>query len=43
MADSTTTEKLQELAVNDDDDDVVDPWNVSSKSEKGFDYDKLIS
>lgn len=42
MADSTTTEKLQELAVNDDDDDVVDPWNVSSKSEKGFDYDKLI-
>ncbi|XP_072930137.1 tryptophan--tRNA ligase, cytoplasmic [Epargyreus clarus] len=26
----------------DDDDDVVDPWNVASKSETGIDYDKLI-
>lgn len=26
-----------------DDDDVVDPWNVTSKSETGVDYDKLIS
>lgn len=25
------------------DDDVVDPWNVVSKSETGIDYDKLIS
>jgi len=25
-----------------DDDDVVDPWNVESKSDKGIDYDKLI-
>lgn len=23
-------------------DDVVDPWNVASKSDKGVDYDKLI-
>ena len=26
-----------------DDGDVVDPWNVESKSETGVDYDKLIS
>lgn len=26
-----------------DDDDVVDPWNVCSKSKTGIDYDKLIS
>ena len=26
----------------DDDDDVVDPWKVESKSAKGVDYDKLI-
>ena len=26
-----------------DDDDFVDPWNVESKSDKGIDYDKLIS
>lgn len=25
------------------DDDIVDPWNVQSKSETGIDYDKLIS
>jgi hypothetical protein len=24
-------------------DDFVDPWNVVSNSEKGIDYDKLIS
>lgn len=24
-------------------DDVVDPWNVVSKSDTGIDYDKLIS
>lgn len=23
--------------------DVVDPWNVASGSDKGIDYDKLIS
>jgi len=27
---------------NDDDEDVVDPWKVESKSAKGVDYDKLI-
>ena len=26
-----------------DEDDVVDPWKVESKSAKGIDYDKLIS
>lgn len=36
-------EQLNNLALNDGDDDFVDPWNVSSKSETGIDYDKLIS
>lgn len=27
----------------DDDDDVVDPWNVRTTSKTGIDYDKLIS
>lgn len=35
-------EQLNNLAINDDD-DVVDPWNVAGKSETGIDYDKLIS
>lgn len=26
-----------------DEEDVVDPWNVSTNSETGLDYDKLIS
>ena len=26
-----------------DEDDIVDPWKVESKSAKGVDYDKLIS
>lgn len=35
---------LKSKEVNDDDDDdVVDPWNVCSKSKTGIDYDKLIS
>lgn len=25
-----------------EDDDIVDPWNVQSKSQTGVDYDKLI-
>lgn len=25
------------------DEDIVDPWNVVSKSETGIDYEKLIS
>lgn len=28
---------------NEHDDDVVDPWTVTSKSDAGIDYDKLIS
>ena len=31
-----------EAAQQDENDDVVDPWNVVSKSDKGIDYDKLI-
>ena len=27
----------------DAEEDVVDPWNVSSKSDTGIDYDKLVS
>ncbi|XP_053613352.1 tryptophan--tRNA ligase, cytoplasmic [Plodia interpunctella] len=34
-------QQLSQLSVNDDD-DVVDPWNVAGKSETGIDYDKLI-
>ncbi|XP_074654756.1 tryptophan--tRNA ligase, cytoplasmic-like [Tubulanus polymorphus] len=35
---------MNSLTVNDnqEEDDVVDPWNVTSKSAKGVDYDKLI-
>lgn len=35
-------EQLENLTVNDEE-DVVDPWNVAGKSETGIDYDKLIS
>lgn len=35
-------EQLNQLSVNEDD-DFVDPWTVSGKSETGIDYDKLIS
>lgn len=30
------------LTKKQDDEDVVDPWNVMSKSETGVNYDKLI-
>lgn len=30
-------------AVQEEQEDVVDPWNVQSSSDKGVDYDKLIS
>lgn len=33
------TEQVAELKV---DDDFVDPWNVTSSSDAGVDYDKLI-
>ena len=36
-------EMAEKVDITNDDDDVVDPWNVSSKSDKGVDYDKLIS
>ena len=46
---STVEDKLDELKVQDEiknqeneDDDFVDPWTVTSKSDKGIDYDKLI-
>lgn len=35
-------EQISNLNINDDD-DIVDPWNVAGKSETGIDYDKLIS
>ncbi|XP_046807991.1 tryptophan--tRNA ligase, cytoplasmic-like [Lucilia cuprina] len=31
-----------EVTVNDEQHDVVDPWNVASNSATGIDYDKLI-
>lgn len=34
------TAKVEELKL--DDTDVVDPWNVTSSSDAGVDYDKLI-
>lgn len=34
------TDKVVELKL--DDNDVVDPWNVTSSSDAGVDYDKLI-
>lgn len=44
MAELEVTEQITDLTVNTtDEDDVVDPWTVTSKSEKGIDYDKLIS
>ena len=46
---STIEDKLDQLKVQDEtknqeneDDDFVDPWTVTSKSDKGIDYDKLI-
>lgn len=34
---------VDNLVLNSDSEDVVNPWNVTSASEKGVDYDKLIS
>lgn len=41
MGDSEIVKKTEELNVNED--DVINPWEVTSKSEAGVDYDKLIS
>lgn len=37
-----TEEQVENLSINEED-DVVDPWNVAGKSQTGIDYDKLIS
>lgn len=36
-------EKMKLNSNSQEDDDIVDPWNVASKSNAGVDYDKLIS
>ncbi|CAH0728110.1 unnamed protein product, partial [Brenthis ino] len=36
-----TEEQVENLSINEED-DVVDPWNVAGKSQTGIDYDKLI-
>jgi hypothetical protein len=47
VADTLSAMELSERAAADGsadcEDDVVDPWNVVSKSQTGIDYDKLIS
>ena len=54
MAESDVTSQVEDLKVTDEnatfatidaeeDDQIVDPWNVETKSDKGVDYDKLIS
>lgn len=44
MGDSTVVENIEKISIEAAvDDDFVDPWNVSSKSDAGLDYDKLIS
>ncbi|XP_060068960.1 tryptophan--tRNA ligase, cytoplasmic-like [Ylistrum balloti] len=40
---ATDAEKLAKLTMNENSGDVVNPWNVSSSSQKGVDYDKLIN
>lgn len=53
MAESDVTSQVEDLKVTDEnatfatidaeeDDQIVDPWNVETKSDKGVDYDKLI-
>ena len=34
---------ITSVAEGEEEEDVVDPWTVSSKSDKGVDYEKLIS
>ena len=36
------TDGIGDLKVDENDADIVDPWEVKSKSAKGVDYDKLI-
>jgi len=47
MMEAKVEENLEKLTVEDagneeTEEDVVDPWNVTSSSDKGIDYDKLI-
>ena len=42
MEPATNTELLENNKTEEEEEDVVDPWTVSSKSDKGVDYDKLI-
>ena len=34
--------RTEDLKVEDEEDEVVNPWTVKTTSEKGIDYDKLI-
>lgn len=45
MAEDKVAEALSDVNLTEAgaDDDVVDPWNVTSKADTGIDYDKLIS
>ncbi len=36
-------EQMDDLSIDAKGEDIVNPWEVSSASEKGIDYDKLIS
>ena len=40
MAETKLNEEVKKVETEDD--DFVDPWSVSSKSDTGIDYDKLI-
>ena len=47
MMTEESTKAMEEVKIGDsapgEQEDVVDPWNVKSSSDKGVDYDKLIS
>lgn len=34
---------VSDLKISNGEEDIVDPWNVTSTSQEGVDYDKLIS
>jgi hypothetical protein len=42
LATDAAQAELVKLDIKEDDGDVVDPWNVASKSDTGINYDKLI-
>jgi hypothetical protein len=41
MTDAELVQQTEELSVKEED-DVINPWEVASKSDSGVDYDKLI-